>query len=124
MASNNVYAGELTTRIVVEVPDSAPNGRGGKTVTWKPLFGERVSIPAKWRRRAGTAAASDHEAHDRVAAVETATVTIRYNSRIGSTCRVRRIGDTGGAWDIVGSPDQSPNRMWLEFTVERRVAAL
>lgn len=122
MASNNVYAGELTARIVVEVPESEKNGGGGKTVTWKLLFGEGISLPARWRRRSGTS--SDREEHDRVAAFESALVTVRYNSRLGSTCRVRRIGDTGGPWNVVGTPNRSPNGMWLEFTVERRVAAL
>lgn len=67
---------------------------------------------------------SDRTDHDHVAAVETAVVTIRYNSRIDSVCRLRRIGDTGGPWDVVGSPDRSPNGLWLEFTVERKAAAL
>lgn len=121
MATNNVYAGELTSRIVVEVPDTQKNGRGGKTVTWKPLFGERVSLPAKWRT---TVRVADTVDHDHVAAVESATVTIRNNKRVGAVCRIRRIGDTGEPWDVVAAPVPSPNRMWLEFTVQRKAAAL
>ena len=121
MATNNVYAGELTSRIVVEVPDTQKTGRGGKTVTWKPLFGEMVSLPAKWRT---TVRVADTVDHDHVAAVESATVTIRNNKRVGAVCRIRRIGDTGEPWDVVADPVPSPNRMWLEFTVQRKVAAL
>lgn len=121
MASNNVYAGDLTARIVVEVPDTQKNGRGGKTVTWKPLFGERVSLPAKWRATVRTADSADN---GRVAAEESATVTIRNNGRIGAVCRVRRIGDLGEPWDVVAAPVPSPNGMWLEFTVQRKAAAL
>lgn len=121
MATNNVYAGELTSRIVVEVPDTQKNGKGGKTVTWKPLFGEHISLPARWRSEVRVADSTDH-AH--TAAVESATVTVRNNNRIGAVCRIRRIGDLGGAWDVVAAPVSSPNGRWLEFTVQRRVAAL
>lgn len=121
MASNNVYAGELTSRIVIEVPETVKNGRGGKTVTWKPLFGEKISLPAKWRADARTA---DSAENDRVAAVESAVVTIRNNGRVGAVCRVRRIGDLGEPWDVVAAPVLSPNRMWLEFRVQRKAAAL
>ena len=121
MATNNVYAGELTSRIVIEVPDTQKNGRGGKTVTWKPLFGERMRLPAKWRAESRTA---DSAENDRVAAVETAVVTIRHNKRVGAVCRIRRIGDIGEPWDVVASPVPSPNGMWLEFRVQRKAAAL
>lgn len=120
-----VSAGEMSTRIIVEAPHSEEDGKGGEIDVWKNVFGEGVTIPAKWRRKMtrfdSTVA---NKADDRVIASETAKVHVRYCSGITSVCRIRRIGDDSGYWYIIGTPERSVNRGWLEFTVERRAAAL
>ena len=120
-----VSAGEMSTRIIVEAPHSMPDGKGGETDTWQNVFGGNVSIPAKWRRKMTRFDSTvDNRADDRVIASETAKVHVRYCSGITSVCRVRRVGDDSGYWYIIGTPERSVNRGWLEFTVERRSAAL
>lgn len=121
--AENVFVGQLVTRLRFEIPETAPDGAGGKNVTWTPLFGELVTVPARWRVRTSYSADEVTE-YDHMAAVERANVTIRYTSKVDSTCRVWRVGDNGGVWNIVGSPERSENKMWLKFAVERRVAAL
>lgn len=120
-----VSAGEMSTRIIVEAPESVGDGKGGEIDAWKNIFGEGVTIPAKWRRKMTRFDSTvDNRADDRVIASETAKVHVRYCSGITSVCRVRRIGDNFGYWYIIGTPERSVNRGWLEFTVERRAAAL
>lgn len=125
-----VSAGEMSTRIIVEAPHSEEDGKGGEIDVWKNVFGKNVSgedvtIPAKWRRKMTRFDSTvDNKADDRVIASETAKVHVRYCSGITSVCRIRRIGDEFGYWYIIGTPERSDNRGWLEFTVERRAAAL
>ena len=120
-----VSAGEMSTRIIVEAPNSVPDGKGGEADTWRNIFGGNVSIPAKWRRKMTRFDSTvDNRADDRVIASETAKVHVRYCSGITSVCRVRRMGDDTGYWYIIGTPERSVDRGWLEFTVERRAAAL
>ena len=120
-----VSAGELSTRIIVEAPYSEDDGKGGEIDTWKNIFGEGKAIPAKWRRKMTRFDSTvDNKADDRVIASETAKVYVRYCSGITSVCRVRRIRDDSGYWYIIGTPERSVDRGWLEFTVERRAAAL
>lgn len=120
-----VSAGEMSTRIMVEAPFSQSDGKGGETDSWKNIFGDGVCIPAKWRRKMTRFDSTvDNRVDDRVIASETAKVYVRYCSGITSVCRVRRVGDDAGYWYIIGTPERSVNRGWLEFTVERRAAAL
>lgn len=116
-------ASDLKTMIVIESPESQKNGKGGKTDVWKNVFGEGTVIPAGWKRRSNRYTADQTE-NDHIYAAESVLVTVRYTEKITATCRVRRRGDHGGAWSIVGSPERSPDGGWLTFIVERRIAAI
>lgn len=115
-------ASEMRTMIVIEAPFSEKNGKGGKTDVWKNVFGEGVVIPAGWKRRANRY--EDSVEYDRVYAAESVLVTIRYARGVTGACRVRRAGDEGGVWSIVGSPERSSDGGWLTFVIERRVVAV
>lgn len=118
-------SGSLRTRIVVEKPDSEKTGKATKRDNWKNVFGDGVAIWADWKRKMTRFDSTvDNVENDRVVANETAKVKIRYCTGVTSVCRVKRIGDEEGYWYIIGSPDRSTDGGWLEFTVERKAAAL
>lgn len=125
MASEKTVAGELRTPIIVEAPFSEEDGKGGEADTWRNVFGEGKSIHAKWKRKMTRFDSTvDNAKDDRVFASETAKVIIRYTKAVTSVCRVKRKGEDGGWWYIIGSPERSTDGGWLEFTAERRAAAL
>lgn len=125
MASEKTAAGDLRTQIYVEAPFSKEDGKGGETDAWKNPFGEGKTIPAKWRwKMTRFDSTVDNAKDDRVFASETAKVVIRYTKAVTSVCRVKRKGETDGWWYIIGSPERSVDGNWLEFTAERRAAAL
>ncbi len=122
MAFNGLFAGELTARIIVEAAVTHPDGTANSENKWKPIYGDHVTIPAKWRRKTSRMSeTSDGIQNNHVGAIEAAVVHVRYNGKITASCRVKRIGDNGGIWYVVGSPERSPDGAWLEFHVERRV---
>lgn len=122
MAFSGLGAGALSARIIVEETIPKQDGKGQEVNQWRPLYGGRIAIPAKWRRsRSSTNSALDRVENNRLGVTEQALVQVRYNRRITASCRVRRIGDEGGVWYIVGSPERSPDGAWLEFYVERGV---
>lgn len=124
MAFSNVTAGSMNTAIFVEAPFSEDDGKGQEIDNWKNIFGEGKTIPARWRRKMTRFDSTvDNTKDDRTFASETATVSVRYTSAVTSLCRVKRRGEDGW-WYVIGSPDRSPEGNWLEFTVERRAAAL
>lgn len=116
-------SGALRTRIIVETPDSERTGKATKRDNWKNAFGDGVTIGAEWVRKLTRIDSTvDVVGNERVAAKETAKVKVRYCRGITSVCRVKRIGDEDGYWYIVGSPERDGG--WLNFTVERKAAAL
>lgn len=125
MASDKTTAGELRERLYIEAPFPEEDGKGGETDTWKNVFGEGKTVAAKWRRKMTRFDSTvDNTKDDRVFASETAKVVIRYTGRVDSLCRVKRKGEKDGWWYIIGSPERSVDGNWLEFTAERRAAAL
>lgn len=125
MASDRTTAGELRTPIFIEAPFSEEDGKGGEIDAWRNVFGDGKTIQAKWRRKMTRFDSTvDNAKDDRVFASETAKVTIRYTKTVTSVCRVKRRGETDGWWYIIGSPERSVDGNWLEFTAERRGAAL
>ena len=121
--SSVTSSGSLRTRIIVEMPDSVKTGRATKVDKWKNVFGEGATIHADWKRKMTRFDSTvDNVENDRVTANETAKVKIRYCKGVTGVCRVKRIGDEEGYWYVIGSPDR--NGGWLEFTVERKAAAL
>lgn len=125
MASENMNVGEMRTRLIIESPVSADNGKGQEEDVWINVFGQNSSVPVRWRRKTTRFdSMSDSKGDGRVFALDTASVTMRYTSKVNSLCRVRRAGESGGYWYIIGSPERSQGGAWLEFTVQRRSAAL
>ena len=123
MAFDNLGVSTMRTRIRVQKPIHTEDGGGNEIDTWQDVT--EGSFPATWRRKMTRFDSTiDNVDHRRVAASETAVVTVRYTRRITSDCRVLRFGDGDGYWYIIGSPERSPDGGWLEFTVERKVDAL
>ena len=125
MASNKTTAGDLRTLLFIEAPFPVEDGRGGERDEWRNVFGEGRCVPAKWQRKMTRFDSTvDNKKDDRVFASDTAKVVIRYTKAVSSLCRVKRKGDNEGWWYIIGSPERSTDGNWLEFTAERRSAAL
>ena len=123
MAFTNLDAGAMRTRIRVQKPVTIDDGGGNDIDTWEDVT--EGSFAAVWRRKLTRFdSAIDNRDNDRVYAPETAVVTVRFTKRITASCRVQRIGDDGGYWTIIGTPERSVDGGWLEFTVERKVKAL
>lgn len=125
MASEKIAAGDLRTPILIEAPIVEEDGMGGEIDAWGNVLGKNRVIFAKWKRKMTRFDATvDNTKDDRVFASETANVTIRYTAAVTSLCRIKRQGEEGGWWYIIGTPDRSEDGGWLRFTVERRAAAL
>lgn len=120
MAFENIGVSSMRTRIRVQKPVIVDDGGGNEIDTFTDV--KAGTYPATWRRKMTRFDSTIDNVDDkRVAASETAVVTVRYTGRITSDCRVERVGDKDGWWEIIGSPERSPDGGWLEFTVERRV---
>lgn len=123
MAFNNLGVSTARTRIRVQRPEVIDDTDGSEIDTWVDVA--EGSFPATWRRKLTRFdSAIDNTGNDRVTAPETAVVSVRYTKKITATCRVWRIGDEGGWWSIIGTPERSIDGGWLEFTVERKVRAI
>lgn len=123
MAFSTLDAGAARTRIRVQKPVSVDDGAGGEIDTFEDVA--EGTFAAVWRRKLTRFdSAIDNTGDERVYAPETAVVTVRYTKRITAVCRVMRIGDDGGWWDIIGTPERSVDGGWLEFAVERKVRAI
>lgn len=115
-------AGELNTRIIIEKRVETQNEYLEVVDEWVNVFGEGVTLAAKWR---GSRRTADLVSDDRISAPEEALVSIRYVRGVTASCRVKRVGDeTEVPWMIVASPIRNTNSGFLEFTVRRKVAAL
>lgn len=125
MTAENINVGDMRTRIIIESTLSSDNGKGQEEDIWVNVFGQNSSVPVSWRRKTTRFdSMSDSKGDGRIFALETVSVIMRYTSKVTSLCRVRRAGESGGYWYIIGSPERSQNGAWLEFTVQRRSAAL
>lgn len=126
MSFNNMTASQMRTRIIIESPDITEDGLGGEASSWNNVFGEGKSILVRWvKKMTRFDSVVDNAKNDRVFSAEVATITTRYTSRINSLCRVRQKNAPKNEWwYIIGSPERSVNGNWVEFTVERRGAAL
>jgi head-tail adaptor len=99
------------------------DGAGGEIDSWEDVTDGL--FPATWRRKMTRFDSTiDNVENKRVLASETAVVTVRYTQKITSVCRVARFGDEAGWWEIIGTPERSVDGGWLEFTVERKAAAM
>ena len=129
MAFTNLDAGAMRTRIRVQKLVTIDDGGGNDIDTWEDVT--EGSFAAVWRRKLTRfdSARSKGKTTDALKSLmklapETAVVTVRFTKRITASCRVQRIGDDGGYWTIIGTPERSVDGGWLEFTVERKVKAL
>ena len=115
-------AGDLNARIIIEKRIETTNEALEVVDEWVNLFGDGVSVAAKWR---GARRTADSVINDRVSAPEEALVSVRYMRGINASCRVRLIGDDSDTpWMISATPMKSVNGAFLEFTVVREVMAL
>ena len=123
MPFTTVDAGAARTRIRVQRSLHTDDGTGNEIDTWEDV--STGAFACVWRRKLTRFdSAADDTKEGRVIAPETATVTMRYTKRITADCRVKRVGDEGGWWEVIGTPERSVDGGWLEFTVERRVRSV
>ena len=123
MAFAVLDASAARTRIQVQKAVSQEDGGGNEVDAWEDV--STGTFAAIWRRKLTRFdSAVDDKDGDRLTAPETAVVTVRYTGRITPYCRVRRVGDNGGWWTIIGTPERSVDGGWLEFTVERKVRSI
>lgn len=123
MAFTTLDASAARTRIHVQKAVSQSDGTGNEVDVWEDV--SEGTFAAVWRRKLTRFdSAVDGKEGDRITAPETAVVTVRFTRRITPYCRVRRVGDDGGWWTIIGTPERSVDGGWLEFTVERKVRSI
>lgn len=123
MAFALLDASAARTRIRVQRPIPEDDGGGNEIDRWEDVA--EGTFAAVWKRKLTRFdSAIDNKGEGRIFAPETAVVTVRYTRRITAACRVGRIGDDGGWWQIIGTPERSVDGGWLEFAVERKVRAL
>lgn len=115
-------AGEMNTRIIIEKRVETQNEDLETVDEWVNVFGEGVTLAAKWR---GSRRTADLVSDERISAPEEAFVSIRYVREVTASCRVKCIGDENATpWMIVATPLRNTNSGFLEFTVRRKVTAL
>jgi SPP1 family predicted phage head-tail adaptor len=104
-----VRAGDLRTRIVIEMQSRQPDGQGGWQVTWTQVAQVWAGI---WPR-----SASEDVQHDRPAGSATHDVWVRYRADIKPEMRLVAGARTFG---ILGVMDVEDRKHWLKCIVEER----
>lgn len=120
MAFRPLKAGEMRSRIRIEVQTRVPNGQGGSTTGWAPIASTPVVSAKKIPLR------GDETTKDSIQrSVSIARFVIRHRSDITSKHRlveVRKIGSVyeaiGGPWDIKRVDDPYGRRDRLELDCE------
>ena len=56
---------------------------------------------------------------DNPRSMDRATIRLRYNQHVDKTCKVKKVGDPCGLWDIIAIDNIRNECMWMELTLER-----
>ena len=116
-----ISAGDLRTRIRVQnnAPERAP-GSITQTDHWIDLGNVNETDPPRYKRCQWIGAhGSEGFADGLLEADQTATIRLRYDSRITPACRILLNGEP---WAITGVDDVRQLHRWMEIKVERTVA--
>jgi SPP1 family predicted phage head-tail adaptor len=113
-----IQAGELRTKIRIQKQIATGSGTK-KVISWPDLGNTSEADPpryiyAKWASLKGI----EKWMADTVQALDTASVTIRYNAAVTAACRV--ICD-GINYQIVDISDPTQHKQWLQITVKAAV---
>lgn len=120
MAVKPLAAGEMGSRIRIEVQGRIPNGQGGFTTGWAPL----AKTPIVWAKKIPLR--GDESTVDSIRrSVSVARFLIRHRTDLTTQHRlieVKKVGDTyeqvGGPWDIKRVDDPFGHRDRLEVDCE------
>lgn len=104
-----VRAGDLRTRVSIELQSRQPDGQGGWLVTWVAVADVWAGI---WPRSVG-----ESVQHDRPAGTATHDIWLRYRPNIKPEMRI-----VAGArvFGILGVMDVEDRKRWLKCIVEER----
>ena len=122
--ASRTYAGEMRTRIQVF---DLPRDQAGEPVRDKDgypaqepvnVFGHGRQLHCKWVNAHGS------EVYDakQAGVTEPATLTLRYTSKITTTCLIYRGGDPR-PYEVISLNDVEDRNVWLEVRVQRKGAA-
>lgn len=117
--SKDAKAGELRTRIRILKPVDKPTPGNYRNTDYVNIYDDDRSIRCKWVTAYGTEAVTAKS----LGIKDLATLTLRYDRRITSTCIIQRV-DNGLEYEIISQPnDVGDAHRWLEFKVKGRAKA-
>ena len=114
--------GEMRTRIRILRPVDQKGPGGYRNPEYHNIYEDDRSLSCKWTDDYGRLAVEAHSLGLR----DTATLTIRYNSRITADCIVAvGSGENQRLYDLSDTPnDIGGAHRWMELRVQRRTKAL
>lgn len=112
MASYNIQAGELNTRLTFQQPNITKDAGGAQKETYANVATD-PTVWSRWIYDHGQEAVSS----DADKSVQRATVTVRYRSDILSTWQV--VHENGSIWKIFSIDHVRERNHWTELRVEQ-----
>jgi head-tail adaptor len=109
--------GQMRTKIIIKRRACLAQDKDGYPIEdWDDI--SAAPLPCKWQNAHGTEIFASSQYQER----ERAILTMRYNPRITTECRIYKMGDER-YFEIVSVDDVDDRHAWLELAVERRTAA-
>ena len=120
--SKDARPGEMRTRIRILAPQDNPSSGGYRNPGYRNIYQDDRTIRCKWVSAFGSEAVQAQS----LGLKETATLTLRYDSRITSDCIVTTgDGEALKYYDLMSPPnDVGGAHRWIELRVKRRAKAL
>lgn len=117
--SKDAKPGELRTRIRILKPVDNPTPGNYRNPDYTNIYEDGRTIRCKWVTAYGTEALTAQSLRIK----DLATLTLRYDRRITSTCIIERV-DNGDRYEIISQPnDVGDDHRWLEIKVKGSVKA-
>ena len=114
--------GEMRTKIRILKPVDRPSPGGYRNPVYENIYPDDRTLSCKWTGDYGSIAVQARS----IGLRDTATLTLRYNSKITSDCIVAvGSGDNRQLYDLSDTPnDIGGAHRWMELRVQRRAKAL
>jgi SPP1 family predicted phage head-tail adaptor len=110
MANYPIQAGELRSRITLQVPTESKDAGGAQKVTFANATTNPI-VYARWINAHGA-----EVTQNATKSVQRATVTIRHRTDIKTTWRILKNSE---AWQIISIDPVQDRGQWVELIVER-----
>ena len=114
--AKQALAGEMRTKITIEVKKSGVDADGYPTEGWIDVFGKQAWC--KWVNAHG----AEIFDHMRLDLKDVATITMRYSALVNAECRIWRENDDK-PYEIISIDNVDDARKFLEIKVKRMVKA-